>query len=366
MPFPEATPRPEFLHGVQTMRGIFAVLVVCHHVGVHASRYWTQEWLGSMFNNSTFRVDFFFVLSGFVLWAAHRTDASKPDATRGFLLRRFWRLYPLLITLSLFKMILICFIPGRASNAYQVIPSLLALPQSSFPVIVSAWTLTFEIYFMALLAVCLAMPRKWVLPALLTVAVLLSVGGALLGIRPAIFGIGFLTHPFILEFTAGALAAECVRLKSSKVWGMLWCGIAAVGLFIGASQHGWLISQLVIVQKIFWALVFVLGLGGLVLWERSSSAGRWRLKDHWNLGRASYSIFLSHGFVLMAVFALVKPQMLGNDPLWINLFLLLVVAVSVLFGQAVFKWLERPLNRWCKSLRWPSSDVHAATTQRAP
>jgi exopolysaccharide production protein ExoZ len=363
---PEFSIRPALLHGIQTMRGIFAVLVVCHHVGVHASRYWSHEWLDSMFNHSTFRVDFFFVLSGFVLWTAHRTDAGKPDATRGFLLRRFWRLYPLLITLSLFKMILICFIPGRAANAYQVIPSLLALPQSSFPVIVSAWTLSFEMFFMVMLAACLAMPRKCVLPTLLALAALLSVGGVLLGIRPAISGFGFLTHPFILEFAAGALVAECVRQKSSKAWGVLLCGAAAVGLFIGASQHSWHIAQLVIEQKMFWALVFGLGLGGLALWERSCAVERWWLRDRWNLGRASYSIFLSHGFVLMAVFAVVKPQMLGSDPLWINLFLLLVLAASVLFGLAVYQWWERPLMRWCKSLRWFAPEMQGAVTQRVP
>jgi peptidoglycan/LPS O-acetylase OafA/YrhL len=365
MAYPEITARP-FLHGIQTMRGIFAVLVVCHHVGVHSTRYWSQEWLGSMFNHSTFRVDFFFVLSGFVLWAAHREDAGKPDAMRNFILRRFWRLYPLLITLSLFKVLVLYFIPGRSASCYQIIPSFLALPQTSFPLIVSAWTLSFEMFFMTILAVCLVLPKKWVLPTLLTLSVLLGVSGMLLGIRPAISGLGFLTHPFILEFAAGVAAAECVKQSSSRSIGIILCSLAATGLLIGSCQYFWLASKPVMWQKCFWAVVFASGISGLALWERSCLVDRWRLKDHWNLGRASYSIFLSHGFVLMAVFAVVKPQMLGNDPLWINLFLLLVVAVSVLFGQAVFKWLERPLNRWCKSLKWPASDVHGATTQRAP
>ncbi|OYW75819.1 MAG: hypothetical protein B7Z37_11545 [Verrucomicrobia bacterium 12-59-8] len=361
----ETTARP-LLHGIQTMRGIFAVLVVCHHVGVHSSRYWSNEWLGSMFNHSTFRVDFFFVLSGFVLWAAHRADAGRPDAVRSFLQRRFWRLYPLLITLSLFKVMLLWFVPGRAADCYQVFPSLLALPQSSFPLIVAAWTLSFEVFFMVVLAACLALPRQWVLPTLLTVAALLGGGGGLLGIRPAISGVGFLTHPFILEFAAGAVAAECTRLRSSRKWGMVLCSIAAAGLFTGSWQHLWLVSQLVIWQKCFWAAVFAAGIGGLVMWERSCEAGRWWLMDHWKLGRASYSIFLSHGLVLMAVFGVVKPQMLGNDPFWVDVFLLLVVAAAVLFGLAVYKWWERPLMRWCKSLRWLSTEIQCSATQRTP
>lgn len=365
MESPDTMSRP-FLHGIQTMRGIFAVLVVCHHVGVQSSRYWSNEWLGSMFNHSTFRVDFFFVLSGFVLWAAHRADAGRPDATRGFLLRRFWRLYPLLITLSLFKMLLIWLIPGRSGDAYQVIPSLLALPHSSFPIIVSAWTLSFEVFFMVILALCLALPKKWVLPALVSLAVLLGCGGALLGIRPGISGIGFLIHPFVLEFAAGTLAAEVVRQASSRRWGMALCAFAAVGLFVGSWQHFWLVSQLVIWQKCYWAVVFAAGISGLVLWERSCKTERWWLKDRWNLGRASYSIFLSHGFVLMAVFGAIKPQMLGGSSIWVDVFLLVVVAISVLFGMAVHLWWERPLMRWCKSLRWLSPEMDCSASQRVP
>jgi peptidoglycan/LPS O-acetylase OafA/YrhL len=58
--------------------------------------------------------------------------------------------------------------------------------------------------------------------------------------------------------------------------------------------------------------------------------------------------------------------MFNNAAFLINFFLLLVVAVSVLFGLAVYKWWERPLNRWCKSLKWLSPDIQCATTQQAP
>lgn len=154
-----------FLHGIQTIRGIFAVLVVCPYVGGESSRYWSDEWLDSMFNHSTFRANFFFVPSGFVFWAAHRADAGGRDATRRLFLRRSSRLYPLLVTLSLLEMLLIWFIPGRAENSYQVIPSLLALPHSSFPVIVSALTLSFEVFFILMPSLLAALPKRWSLPA---------------------------------------------------------------------------------------------------------------------------------------------------------------------------------------------------------
>lgn len=365
MPPPEIVTKP-LLHGIQTLRGIFAVLVVCHHMGVHSARHWTHDWLGGIFNDSTFRVDFFFVLSGFVLWAAHRSDAGAPAATRLFLRRRFWRLYPLLIALSLFKVLLLCVVPGRDINFTQVFCSLLALPQSSFPLIVSAWTLSFEMYFMVLLALCLALPRQWVLQTLLALVALLAIAGVLLDIRPSISGAGFFTHPFILEFAAGVVVAECIRQRHSQLWGMLGCGLALLGLIFSAFQHDWLSDQPVIWQKLFWAAVFALGIGGMVLWERSCAVECWWLRDHWYLGRASYSIFLSHGIVLMAFFDSLNPQLLGSNPYLINLFFLLVVAVAVLFGLVVYRWVERPLTRWCKSLGRVSPGIQRTPAPQIP
>ena len=206
-----SSPARPLLHGIQAVRGLFAVLVVCHHIGVQSAHYFGHDWMGGFFNQSTYRVDFFFVLSGFVLWTAHQAEAGRPGAWLGFLGKRLWRLYPLLVVLTLLKVLLLWLIPGRDAGSYNLLPSLLALPQNSFPVIVAAWFLPFEIYFVTALAACLALPRRASLPALVTWAVMLSAAGFFLGIRPSIHGVGFLIHPFVLEFAAGALAAECVR-----------------------------------------------------------------------------------------------------------------------------------------------------------
>ncbi len=352
------------------MRGIFAVLVVCHHVGVHSQRYWKHNWLGGIFNQSTFRVDFFFVLSGFVLWAAHRDDAGTPGAWRTFLGKRLSRLYPLLVTLTLAKALVLWMVPGRSLESFHLLPSLLALPQASFPIIVAAWTLSYEVCFTLTFAACLALPRRSFLPALASWGVLLSCAGVLWGIRPAIHGLGFLTHPFVLEFVSGVLMAEWLQRQTAhdpvrnRRRGIVLCGISLLGLAIGATQHAWIVSHAVILQKLFWAFVFALGLGGLALWERVVAAKDWRLKDVLGVGRASYSIFLSHGFVLMAVFVLVRPAALPLGSAGKDVVLMLSVILSVLFGLAVWKWLERPLARLCRFPERPASAQCGTATQR--
>ena len=344
-------PQRSLVHGIQAIRGIFAVLVVCHHVGIHSTRYWGHDWLGGVFSQSTFRVDFFFVLSGFSLWTAHHADAVVPSTWKRFLAKRLVRLYPLLVILTLFKALLLVFLPGRQPDSYQLLPSLLALPQDTFPVIVAAWTLSFEMCFSVLLTICLALPRKASLPSVVAWGLLVSGAGFLLGIRPGLDGLHFLTHPFVLEFIAGVLMAEWLRRQTRpdhsprRGWGMLLCGISLVGLCIGTTSYAWIITHAVIWQKLFWAGVFASGLAGLALWEHCTPGEKWRLRDGLGLGRASYSIFLAHGFVVSVFFALARPGMIPASSLGKNLLLLGVVVVAVLLGLLVWKCLEQPLSR---------------------
>ena len=339
------------LHGIQAIRGIFAVLVVCHHVGIHSTRYWGHDWLGGVFSQSTFRVDFFFVLSGFSLWTAHHADAGVPSSWARFLARRLVRLYPLLVILTLFKALLLALLPSRHPDSYQLLPSLLALPQDTFPVIVAAWTLSFEVSFSVLLTICLALPSKASLPSLVAWGVLVSGTGLLFGIRPGLDGLHFLTHPFVLEFVAGVLMAEWLRRHTSRGhpasrgWGILLCGISLAGLFIGSISYEWIITHVVIWQKLFWAGVFASGLAGLALWEHCTLGEKWRLRDGLGLGRASYSVFLAHGFVLTVFFVWLRPGMLPASSLGKDLLLLGVVVVAVLLGLLVWKCLEQPLSR---------------------
>jgi peptidoglycan/LPS O-acetylase OafA/YrhL len=324
-------------------------------VGTNADRYWGYGWLGGLFFESTFRVDFFFVLSGFALWTAHRADAGRPGGWRSFLWKRLWRLYPLLIILTLVKAFVLWLVPGRNMDSYHLLPSLLALPQNAFPMIVAAWTLSFEVGFTIVLTACLALPAGLSLPALVAWGASISCTGWFLGIRPGLHGVSFLTHPFILEFVFGVLAAEAVRLRLrhqdavNRPWGIAFCALAFTGLMFGATHHSWLTSHPVILQKVFWAVVFAMGLSGLTLWERSVPAQAWRLRDSLGLGRASYSIFLGHGFVLMGAFALLRPSFLPAPGFWMDVLIVLLVILSVLFGQLVWHCLERPLSRLCRS-----------------
>jgi peptidoglycan/LPS O-acetylase OafA/YrhL len=74
---------------LESLRGIAALTVVIFHfkVGSHFNNSFT--------NNGTLMVDFFFVLSGFVICLSYKDRLSSIPSLIEFQKRRFWRLYPL-------------------------------------------------------------------------------------------------------------------------------------------------------------------------------------------------------------------------------------------------------------------------------
>jgi peptidoglycan/LPS O-acetylase OafA/YrhL len=71
-------------------RGICACLVTLVHIPV-AHTFYADRW----FTNMQLFVDFFFVLSGFVICHAYATRVTDTRSAGGFMIRRFGRIWPL-------------------------------------------------------------------------------------------------------------------------------------------------------------------------------------------------------------------------------------------------------------------------------
>ncbi len=81
---------------IQTGRGVAACLVVLFHATglVESPLYWNHSVLGGAFHFGFSGVEFFFVLSGFIIYWAHARDLGRPEQLRKYAWRRFTRIYP--------------------------------------------------------------------------------------------------------------------------------------------------------------------------------------------------------------------------------------------------------------------------------
>jgi peptidoglycan/LPS O-acetylase OafA/YrhL len=330
------------LLGIEALRAVAAMAVVGYHAG---------EMLGtrlggtapSMLRNGAAGVDVFFVLSGFVMVASAQRLQGRSDAARRFVAARVRRIVPLYWLCTGVKISLVLAVPGiaqSAPNLWFCLGSLLFLPVHDAagqfrPVLPVGWTLSFEVMFYALFAAALAArlaPALFV-PVVLAVlvAVLPSAGG------PA----AELGNPIILEFAFG-IGIAVVWMRGWRLPG----GIAWTALGISVALLAGMPRLALDSRVLSWGVPAAVLLASVVSLERRLAPRLPKLVLR--LGGASYAIYLTHGFVLAALRAVLAHAPQGGAQVGARG--AAVVVPAALAGSAVFGWLvhvfiERTLMR---------------------
>lgn len=84
------------LYNLEALRGICALMVAVFHVP-----WWTPLHGSPPIQNAWLFVDFFFVLSGFIIARTYADSGRQPFDARGFVIKRLSRLYPLHVATTL-------------------------------------------------------------------------------------------------------------------------------------------------------------------------------------------------------------------------------------------------------------------------
>ena len=357
-----------YLQLLQAYRGLAAIAVLIYHLGLLAERRIGTELLSGLTHAGEVGVDFFFVLSGFIILHIHWRDLGRADTGPRYLAKRVFRIYPILLIITGVKFAYVLVggggIEEDALTPEKVIASFLLIPLSpgDFPMITVAWTLMHEMlfYLLFLLAIlygsrfAAVMAVAW---AMATVALQLGWGGRLGGMP------GFVFSSYNLQFLLGCAVVLVLRrdwisprlalVLIATAAAMLVTATVALENVLAWSQLG---------QRLFWGLAFALLVAGSVAWENRRRTPVPR--SLCLLGDASYSIYLVHSQVQMA--GVVVAERLG----WIapgqGLPMLLLIGAASLLGGVVF-WavVERPIlkhsRRWLDRMLPGKVDQHAAT-----
>ena len=299
---------------IQYLRGIAAMMVVWHH---------SVELLGNGRGFGASGVDLFFVISGFIMVVATDRGVS-PGA---FLVNRIIRVVPLywcatllIVALSLahvsFK--------GEVINLETVTKSLLFVPYESpthpreiWPLLVPGWTLNYEMFFYALFALSLFVSSKWRLIGMGTVFACLVATGHIFGPFNGVASV--YTDPRLLEFLAGMVIAHLWLKGVVWHWGIGAAGIVAGFGLLAIDNHAALIVGAV-----------------LVVWGSLSKEMReFDFKPLFEIGNASYSIYLTHIFTLVIIRAVLPHGLLS---------ILASMVICAMVGYGVYRIVERPMT----------------------
>src|SRR5690242_6793447 len=142
---------------LEACRGFAAVLVVLYHASGSMFEIYFGYPAVSWFRFGHAGVDFFFVLSGFIILYVHADDCGRPERLRHYAYRRVVRIYPIYwaVTVAMiaaaFVVPSIAALPAMAPD--RLFLSFLLLPQSGYPLVSVAWSLQHEMLFYVLFGV---------------------------------------------------------------------------------------------------------------------------------------------------------------------------------------------------------------------
>jgi len=335
--------------GIQILRFIAAMLVVVMHTSQAISIHITGQGAGHYWSSGSAGVDIFFVVSGFVMAMSVGTPVLDVQARKRaaliFMKRRLLRIVPLYWFYTLLKVALILALPGLATrssvDSAHLAASLFFIPAMSpwgliEPTLPVGWTLNFEMLFYVVfaLAIALGAPR---IKFCLLIFLLIFFGSRYF---PNSVPINFYARSIVFEFIFGICIAQAIsRFQAiTPVSG----GVILVGGLVLMFGLNWnpLTDRL-----LMW------GLGAALLVSGAVALEPWTAKVPLIsplafLGDASYSIYLSHTFMVPA--GVMAMKRLGvQDPFVIVSLVCLAVIAS---GCLSYIWLERPMTVFFKNI----------------
>lgn len=318
------------IYSIQLLRALAAFLVLLLHTFYKETVYSNGIFTGFHFGH--IGVDIFFIVSGFIMLHTIKENTHPLD----FLLKRFIRIYPIYWLTSIVALIGYIVVPHLVNSGREadLIASLFLLPTQVGYLNPNAWTLSFELLFYFILFVVLLISFRF--RVVLSTLIVLVLGSYGLLAKPESNWASFIFDSILFEFVLGfviyGIYCNFVRLNRY----LLLLRILSVILFSILWNIG---SELRFVHfggMAFCICIFCLSFEPLMQTKKSSLMMK--------LGDSSYSLYLTHAFVLSGAGFLFSKVNLIVDNSYIFVFLLL--SISLVVGYYSFKFIEQPLTRY--------------------
>lgn len=339
--------RQNFL-GVQFLRFFSAMLVVITHstgsigerlLGIGYGEYWRGGMVG---------VHIFFIISGFVMMVSTVSLARRDNAASYFLRLRLIRIIPMYWGATTVKILASFALPTLAAGTLLsgsfLLSSYLFIPARNgngdlLPVLTVGWTLAFEMFFYLLFTLALFLRAS---PFVFVNAIFLAMLGSTLFWTPAPDALAFFFSPLLLDFTLGMIVGLGV-LRGVRIP----LPASALAIVAGLAMLFGIDHAAVGLPFFTSALPAMLLVGGFVFAEDVIGPRLPALLPR--LGDSSYSLYLTHPFVVPALTILwAKAGM--HDP---AIALVTISLACVAIGHATYLLIEQPMlvamkARWLK------------------
>ncbi len=343
------------LGSLQAGRALAAMAVLAFHLSVmfHEPRVGMPPILRDYTSHGWLGVNFFFVLSGFIILLAHRRDIRRPERAGNYVLKRFIRLYPIywLVTIvALAGTLAVGGVKSFPTHPLDFASTLSLIHFNDFRAPIGpAWTLYHEVLFYAFF---------------LCVIVHLRVGIGLMGAWLAIIlGVNFFgatgdslfwstfVAPNNINFFLGIAAFGIMQKAPSRSIGgwILVAGLIAIPVTYGWERTLMLAPGVMAPPfiQIAYSTAFMLIVAGAAAMEKHGMV--LTLPFLSLIGDASYILYLAHESVASMMLKLLKKVVLLTSIPHVPLYLGILVA-TIAACVIAYLLVEAPLLRLLRTL----------------
>lgn len=323
------------LESLQILRAVAALAVVLFHLGVG----WNINFglaQTNPFEVGANGVDMFFVISGFIICYASVGTHSSIE----FLKKRAFRILPLYyaLTLGLFLVAMIApqLLNSTEANVWHLIKSFTFMPYENSgglvqPILFLGWTLNFEMFFYLLFALCIQLRHREI--AVASIVILIAILGYFVDFGHVVPD--FFSRSIILNFAWGVGVFLIYQYRQH---------------WIDKLQGLWIPAAIFILAQFFLdvpiSAEFAIGLPTALIMASLLPAKKLEgpIGKAGNLvGDASYSLYLTHPYIIQFCFILVVPALGSSMPI-IAAMSVVSVVLSIIASILLFKIIEKPSN----------------------
>ena len=334
------------LISIQLLRAIAALSVVYVHC-THEKGYYHLPSFGH------FGVDIFFVISGFII--AYMVSKN----TDHFLIKRIIRIVPLYLLITVAITLAAMDPPNlvnKTINVSDFIRSILFIPPEpenrGSPIIGQGWTLNYEMFFYAIMSLCIIFTKKYPAIACLSILALIIIGLNLL--NPANYIIAYYKNSISLEFIYGIALYHFHRYanmskislnKTAKVISLLSLAIISYG-FLAFNDFAKFVSNK---EYIFDGIPALILVASILFLEENIKPTR-IIQFGVKLGEASYAMYLIHFLMVNFLGKGLNKIMGANGIFAIELIKVIIAfAITIFFSIMIHRFIDSPIQNYFRN-----------------
>jgi exopolysaccharide production protein ExoZ len=339
---------------VQISRAVAIIFVLIGHANGLFYKEFDYDWFNISQWDRTGGVDFFFVVSGFMIYYIYQKNRGDLFKAKEFLLKRMIRIFPMYWLMLLATIGLFLLVPTLDSGSPVTV---LIFLQNIFlfttdPILSVTWSLSFILFFYLVFAAYLYRPKmmKYVVTIWLTTIVFIQ-----LFTKHESFFLSF-NH---LEIFLGSFAAYLVlhfTIRFEKA--LLMTGLLGFLFLWVMNVYKVLGHELLFTYSVFSVLI-ILGITAMDLKTTRKIPSSLSL-----LGDASYSVYICHGPVIQ-FFLLLFAKLRIYEQTGFFVYLSFIICLTTVSCVGIYLLIEKPMTKFLrKHLVKKSGSLHLSQSPK--